>query len=43
LERAAVGLPYDQDGNPATNEANHRKTTENAYREALGLPLRKFY
>jgi NleD-like pathogen effector protein (putative zinc metallopeptidase)/hemolysin type calcium-binding protein len=43
LERSAVGLPYDQDGNPETNEPNDRLATENNFRDQLGLPRREYY
>jgi NleD-like pathogen effector protein (putative zinc metallopeptidase)/hemolysin type calcium-binding protein len=42
-ERSVVGLPYNQDDNPLTNEPNGRATTENNFREQLGLPARLFY
>jgi hypothetical protein len=42
-ERSAVGLPYNQDGNPNTNEPNDRLGTENNFRDQLGLPDRPYY
>lgn len=42
-ELAAVGLPYDHDGNAATPNQHPGHTSENRLREQLGLPARPEY
>jgi hypothetical protein len=42
-ELAAVGLPYDDDGDPSTPKVLPNRVTENDLRREVGLPLRKAY
>ncbi|MFP2927537.1 M91 family zinc metallopeptidase [Pyxidicoccus sp. 3LG] len=42
-ELAAVGLPYDHDGNASTPDQHPGHTSENRIREQLGLPPRPEY
>ncbi|WP_177233538.1 M91 family zinc metallopeptidase [Stigmatella erecta] len=42
-ELAAVGLPYDHDGNASTPDMHPGHTSENRLREELGLPARPEY
>lgn len=42
-ERAAVGLPYDHDGDPRTPMITADQPNENQLREELGLPPRPHY
>jgi hypothetical protein len=42
-ERAATGLSYDHDGNPATPNVNAGGVSENTVRRDRNMPQRTFY